>query len=251
MAESNGTPTKRAAHRSPNHPAFSLANALEKIKLVYDKDRRTPTTSAVIVGHLGYKHTDGPGGRALSCLRQYGLLEETAGNWKVSDAAFNILHLPDSDPEKAKLVREAALKPALYRMLRDDYPGGIPSDETLTSNLLRRGFNPLSIDFIIEDFRSTMQFAKVYDGLHTDGEEKSKMLNELLEPITSKTDKPQPFIIDQSSGKTYALDFEGTGKAVLTLTGEYTKEDLDDLKSYIDTSLKILHRSLAKKENLQ
>lgn len=46
------------------------------------------------------------------------------------------------------------------------------------------------------------------------------------------------------------MAFEGDGKAVLTLSGAYTEEDLDDLKSYLETTLKTLKRSV-KKETLQ
>src|SRR5580698_1746713 len=216
------TPPKKAGHRSPNYPAFDLATALEKVKAVYDNDKRTATTLSVIAGHLGYKHTDGPGGRALSCLRQYGLLEESAGLLKVSEAAYKLLVLPEEDAERPVLLKQAALKPNLYRQLHDDYADQIPSDATLKSNLINRGYNPDSLDTLIGDFRATMELAKVYDVSDNAAEEKSKMQTELVEPIISKTGKPQGFIIDQSSGKTYALDFEGTGRAVLTLTGEYT-----------------------------
>src|SRR5580700_9799405 len=121
-------PPKKATHRSPNYPAFSLAVAITKVKAVYDADKRTPTTPEVIAGHLGYKHTDGPGGRALSCLRQYGLLEESAGLLKVSEAAYKLLVLPEEDAERPVLLKQAALKPSLYRTLHDAFPDGIPSD---------------------------------------------------------------------------------------------------------------------------
>ncbi len=55
------------------------------------------------------------------------------------------------------------LRPNLYRSLHEEYPDGIPSDSTLRSNLVRRGFNPESIDGVIADFKSTMELAKVYD----------------------------------------------------------------------------------------
>lgn len=253
MAEDKATPTtpKKAAHRSPNYPAFDLTVALEKSRVIYDEDKRTATTPEVIAGHLGYKHTDGPGGRALSCLRQYGLLEESAGKLKVSDLAFNLLHLPNEDRNKAVLLKQAALRPNLYRALHEDYPDGIPSDPTLRSNLLNRGFNPDSIEGVIADFKTTLDIAKVYNGLHNEGEDESIMQTPLpATPETPNVHKPSIPLADTPTTKAYALAFEGEGKAVLTLTGSYTTEDLDDLKAYLDTSLKILKRSV-KKENVQ
>jgi hypothetical protein len=245
-------PPKKATHRSPNYPAFSLAVAITKVKAVYDADKRTPTTPEVIVGHLGYKHTDGPGGRALSCLRQYGLLEQAGSNWRVSDAAFNLLHLPESDPTRATLLREAARKPNLYRQLQDDYPDGLPSDAALKSNLLKRGFNPESLESVILDFRTTMALVKVADGLHNGAEDESKMENPpAIEQNQQKTPPPpKPPIIGQ---KAYEFAFAGEGKAELRILGAYSSEDLDDLDALLKTTLNGLRRSLkaAKAEPVQ
>lgn len=240
-------PPKKATHRSPNYPAFSLAVAITKIKAVYDADKRTATTPEVIVGHLGYKNTDGPGGRALSCLRQYGLLEQAGAYWRVSDAAFNILHLPADDPEKARLLREAALKPNLYRQLQDEYPDGLPSDAALRSNLLKRGFNPDSIESVILDFRTTMAFAKVADVSHNDGEEENIMEN----PAADSKPLVPPPLTKTPIQKAYAFAFAGNGNAQLLISGEYTVEDLEDLDLLLKTTLNGLRRSLAKQERVQ
>jgi len=248
MAEgtAQSAPAKRAAHRSPNYPAFGLGSALEKVRKVYDKDKRNPTTPLVIAGHLGYKQVDGPGGRAVSCLRQYGLLEESAGMLRVSDLAFNLLHLPAEDPERAVLMRQAALKPNLYRQLHEDYPNGIPSDSTLTSNLLKREFNPGSIADLIADFRDTMAVAKVYDVSENGDEDESKMDSQTNQAVTSKM--PPKITPQPGTGpiKQWLLTFEGDGNAVLTITAPYTAEDLDDLESTLTTGLKALRRSLKK-----
>ena len=244
------TPPKKAGHRSPNYPAFALAIALEKVKLVYDNDRRAPTTLQVIAGHLGYKHTDGPGGRALSCLRQYGLLEESAGLFKVSETAYKLLYLPDEDKDKPLLMKQAALKTNLYRQLHEDYPSQIPSDATLKSNLLHRGFNPDSLDTLIADFRSTMDDAKVYNVSDYEDVDESIMQTppEPAQPMSPTIPRATPHAApsDAPVEKSYSLAFEGEGKAVLTLTGAYTTDDLDDLEAYIATTLKILRRSVKK-----
>src|ERR1017187_9284572 len=104
MADENAAPTKtkKAAHRSPNYPAFDLTTALAKIRLVYNAEKRTPTTREVIAEHLGYSSTDGPGGRALSCIRQFALLEDAADKLRVSEIGFSLLHLPDEDPSRSE-----------------------------------------------------------------------------------------------------------------------------------------------------
>jgi hypothetical protein len=246
-------PEKKAAHRSPNYPAFDLGTAIARIRTVYDKDKRTPTTPEVIARHMGYTQTNGPGGRALSCMRQFGLLEDFSGKLRVSESAFSLLHLPEEDKNKAKLMREAALRPTLYRALFEDYPDGIPSDATLTSTLLGRKFNPPSIEGVISDFRLTMEVAKVYDVSGIGGEDESKM--QTLPPTPPGNPPPnsggKPLVpADPLTTKTYAYGFEGSGFATLTIMGPYTADDLDDLDASIQTSLKTLRRSV-KKETVQ
>jgi hypothetical protein len=144
-------------HRSPNYPAFSLKEAIEKIRLVYDKERRSPTTPEVVASHLGYSQgIGGPGGRALSALRQYGLLEDIDGKVRISDAAYAILHYPEVSPERIQALGSAINRPALFRELLAEYGESIPSDATLKHNLLKRDFNPSVIDDVIQIFRDTI-----------------------------------------------------------------------------------------------
>jgi hypothetical protein len=241
---------KKAAHRSPNYPAFGLVSALEKIRKIYESEKRTPTTADVIVSHLGYKHTDGPGGRALSCLRQFGLLEEHAGKLRVSDVAFSLLHLPDEDAEKAELLKRAALTPNLYRQLREEFPESAPSDPTLKSNLLRRGFNPDSVDGVIADFNATMEVAKAYDVSGNPPEGQSKM--QTPPSASGQIPPPNPPAPEPalSGTKVYAFAFAGAGRAELKVVGEYTIEDLEDLKTHLEVTMRALIRS-KKTESVQ
>jgi hypothetical protein len=62
--------------------------------------------------------TNGPGGRALSGLRQFGLLDESHGHYKISGLGFEILHYPGNSYERQQAVKKAALTPTLYKELR-------------------------------------------------------------------------------------------------------------------------------------
>jgi hypothetical protein len=119
---------------------------------------------------------------------------------------------------------------------------------------LIRGFNPEAIQGVIEDFKATMDVAKVYDVSENGTEVESIMQTPTpVPPVTEATISPQqdvPAGFMVTGNRTYAMAFEGEGKAVLTLSGVYTEEDLDDLKSYLDTSLKTLKRSV-KKDSIQ
>jgi hypothetical protein len=238
MSDSIEVRSKKATHRSPSYPFFNLEAAVDKIRRVYENERRSATTPSVIAQCLGYRHTDGPGGRTISCLRQYGLLEQVADNWKVSDAAFNILHLPDDDSERTRLLKAAATKPALYRQLREDYPEALPSDATLKANLVRREFNPDVLDWVVGEFRATMEFAKVYDGVKDGAEVVSAAL---VSPSIDLHIDPAPRSVNQ---KLYEYAFAGYGRAELRIVGEYTLEDIADLESLLKTTINSLKRSI-------
>ncbi len=241
--EDQVSPLKRKAHRSPKYPTFALPVALDKVRRVYDSERRTPTTADVIAGHLGYKYTDGPGGRALSGVRQFGLIEEMSGKLRVSDLGFSLLHLPEEDPERLGFLKISALNPNLYRSLHEEYPDHIPSDATLRSNLLKRGFNPDSIAGVLEDFRITMDFARIYEENSEITKENELSVSEKLQVIATTQYHNSDVQPIRASEKLYAFAFEGAGEASLRVSGEYTIEDLEDLKSFLDVTLRGLIRS--------
>jgi hypothetical protein len=167
---------KRKLHRSPNYPAFGLAEAIEKLRLIYKQEKRAVTTGEVVMTQMGHK-PDGRGYRALSALKQYGLLEEIDGKYRVSDRGFTVLHVPEGSPEKAEALKQAALGPALFRELVKNYGDELPSDVTLKSYLLlEKHFNPIWVDQFIRIFRGTFELAKMPSGgynlpLETRGED--------------------------------------------------------------------------------
>jgi hypothetical protein len=148
---------KKAMHRSPSYPMFSLKDAIQKAKIVYDNDKRSFTTPDVVAKHLGFaQHIGGPGGRTMSALRQYGLLEESGGKCRISDRAYTLIQFPEGSPERTQAIKSAIREPNLFNELLGEFSDGVPSDPALTSNLLKRGFNPEVIPEVIRVFRETI-----------------------------------------------------------------------------------------------
>jgi hypothetical protein len=223
--------------RSPNHPFFSLPEAIGKAKLVYDNEKRSPTTAGVILKHLGYAHTNGPGGRTLSGLRQYGLLDEAGGQYRISDVAFSILHYPEGSRERRDAIARAAMTPTLYHELRGQYPDGSASDDTLKAVLLKRGFNPAVLDNVIKDYRSTMALAEQQLVSYTDPAEGDKMPNQTPEVLPNVTPKPPvPGV------QTYSFALSPDSRAELSLRGNITPDDLALLRDHIELTIKALAR---------
>src|SRR5436305_14809569 len=90
---------KRKVHRSPSYPAFDLSKAIVKAEAIYNNERRSATTPEVLAAHMGYSAAVGPGGRAVSALGQYGLVEEAGGKYRLSDLGYTLVHFDHSSEE--------------------------------------------------------------------------------------------------------------------------------------------------------
>jgi hypothetical protein len=151
--------------RSPKHPFIPIDDAITRLRQIYQADRRAWTTYQAVLEHFGYSATaetgrSGTSGRTVAALGHYGLLDDENGQFRVSDLGFRILNLPDDSPERAQLVREAAMKPPIFKKVLTHYTGELPSDTALKSHLvLNEGFNPDSVDRFIRVFRRTIEVA--------------------------------------------------------------------------------------------
>lgn len=166
--ESEAEREKRKIHRSPSYPVFDLKEAIEKLADVYKAEKRSATTPDVVASHLGYGQAKGPGGRAVSALRQFGLLEDSNGKCRISDLGYTLIQYDRGSAEWKSAVMQASRFPALFSELVEAYPHSLPSDATLRNDLLHKGFNPSVITEVVSIFRSTMslvaQEGAVYNG---------------------------------------------------------------------------------------
>lgn len=155
--------------RSPNYPAISLAEAINRIAQVHQKERQHPAVKEVILKGMGYGGVHGTSLGALSAALKYGLLEQEGkgDDYRVSDRAVAILH-PHTPDEKAQAIRDAARAPALFSELLEHFKGDLPSDDNLRAYLVRRGFSQTSLPGVIQAFRDTMELvtpeSEVYTG---------------------------------------------------------------------------------------
>ncbi len=161
---------KQPSKRSPNYPFLSLEDSVEKVRIIYNRDKLSPASPDVIVSHLGYNKVHGTSRRVLSALKEYELLDELSDQrLRVSDEAYKILHSDINSPQGLNLLRNAALKPLIFFNVIEEYKGDLPSDQALSSYLvLERGFTPDGAQKFINVLRETVEFANItpsnYDG---------------------------------------------------------------------------------------
>jgi hypothetical protein len=142
--------------RSPNYPALSLAETVERVGRVFQKEHRHPSPKDVVIKGMGYGSVNGASLSALSAALKYGLLDRQGDQYRVSDRALTILH-PHTPEEKAEAIRAAAAAPPLFADMMKDFPGSIPSDENLRAYLIRRGFAAGALTSVIQAFRETLE----------------------------------------------------------------------------------------------
>lgn len=149
---------KAAKTRSPNYPAMSLEEALQRLRVIYDKQHRYPTTRDVLAKLLGYGGVNGASATVLSALGKYGLLEGHGEQLRVSEMGEDLVLYRKGDPQYDAALPDAALRPAFFRELRDQYPDGLPHEHSLRASLIKRGFNPKVIDSAVRAYRDTIEF---------------------------------------------------------------------------------------------
>ena len=157
---------KRARQRSPNYPAVSLPEAIERVRALYDADKRAGAPIDAALRHIGFNSRNGKALAVLSALRKFGLVEDSGGRIAPTQRAVTILAYPDGDQRKLDAVRESALSPEIYRSLHDRYsPNGyLPSDSTLKAELeAEMGFNPSAISAFAKDFKETLAYSGLLD----------------------------------------------------------------------------------------
>jgi hypothetical protein len=152
--------------RSPNFPAIPLADAIAKARKLYEKDKRASVSVKTVLVHLGFgEKLSGSSARVISALRQFGLLEEVGGQFRVTEAAARIFTLSEASPERTAAIQGAARKPAIYKDILGHYPDGLPSDAALGDYLiLEKKFNSASVETFIRVFKASNEFAKLTPG---------------------------------------------------------------------------------------
>ena len=151
--------------RSPNYPAFSLGAALDRARAIHKAEGKNAVAREAIAKHMGFGGLNGASATALSALGKFGLIENASdGEARITDLAMRIL-FPHTPEEKQAALEEAAFKPVLFAELREKWPDRAPTDESLRSYLVRRGFSEGALEQVIQFYRETLDIAVPKVGL--------------------------------------------------------------------------------------
>ena len=153
---------ERSRVRSPNYPGISLEEAILFTRRIYLSAHQTRMDKETLFGLLGYGGESGRSLSVLSALRKFGLIIGDSNGLQVSDFALQILE-PTNSIEEKNAIREAALKPEIFRDIFEFCGSSIPpNDEPIRAYLIRqRGFGQKGVGRFLKSFRSTIEFAEL------------------------------------------------------------------------------------------
>jgi hypothetical protein len=252
------------SHRSPGYPAINLEEALDKAKVMYQHDKRSSTTTAVLSSHWNYRATSSGAKLALAALKKFGLLDpvghKKSGQVKLSDLALHILlDTQEDSPEREKAIKTAALNPDIHRELWARWGPDIPSDATVKTYLvLEKGFNDVAVEDFLQEYKQTISFAKLdkSDKIMEDGSPANDgMSNEMDESADQRFRGSfvgsSPGLVRSPAGApgsvlNLPVPLIGGGLATLSVPIPLTQENFEYLTKMLVTMLEGMRRALVR-----
>jgi hypothetical protein len=235
--------------RSPNYPALSLPEALEKVRMVFERQHTHGAPREVVVKSMGYAGINGASATAISALHKFGLLEGRGDEVRISDRAMRYLN-PMSEAEREEAIRAAAYEPVLYRELSEKFPGRLPSEDVLRSYLIRNGFGPGAVSGIILGYRQTMELVDRPEGAYDSAQAITEPERAMPSPSPVSSAPAQagaPMTILDIKGNLRSLgrlDFPSGGFVQIVFSGAVDEEDALD---GVDTLVNWTRKQLAKR----
>lgn len=153
--------------RSPAYPHSGLAEAVGVVELLAAMADASHTVSlADAAVALGLKPKSSWLNLRLASLKKFGLIEDLPGGetrarqLRLTTTARILASLPPGDPIHRVMRKQAALRPPIYEDLWNRFgpilPGNVPMREYLVQE---RQFNPQSVEALLDNFRSTVEYA--------------------------------------------------------------------------------------------
>ncbi len=234
---------KMAKMRSPNYPAVSLREAIELVRQLWNKEKKTPVPGDVAVKAMGYTGLNGPARTKLSALKKYGLIEDAGGKIVISDLAMKILQYQVGSKEYKSAISKALVNPDIFSQLYEKYASA--SDEALRSMLVvEMNFSESGAINFISSFRDNIELARLNgisysSSIETEQENDDKIITE---PVVSKQSKKVPMDQNIEGMRQDVFSFK-EGTAVLQWPENLSEDSASDLEDWLNLIIKKAKRA--------
>lgn len=251
---------------SSRNPSLSLRKAVGYARKLKNEEGANFAPVAVAKRHWGYTALSGPGNRALAAMIQYGLVDVqgkgTDRTIRTSKLALIILDSPEAEQQKSAL-QEAALRPTMYRNLRETHMEEMPSRATLRWELTGKGdtseaqLTDKAVDRFLDLFLDTMEYSGLMNGMpETVGSDTEPEVDDPAEPA------PQPSLFDNVIGKSSSVPLSDSHHVILPLLAgngvqgalqvpmPLTRTQLDKIVSSIESAKQYLESLVVDSEDV-
>jgi hypothetical protein len=240
--------------RSPNYPAIGLAEAVEATRRLWTAESRTAVDIDTLAKAWGYNSVSGRVRSKLAAARKYGLVEDLSGGTRVSDLGLRVVAALPDDPSRLDALREAAMRPGLFRELYDTHLKA--SEQAIKSHLiLKKGFMEGGAREAAKAFRETIGIAELGDGGYNpssesgapDAEGDDMSQNQALVPASHFSMGPsapmRDYVVSTTGAppkvgaalvESWTLSVPRNVKAELRIYGDVKREDVMRLKKQIE-----------------
>jgi hypothetical protein len=235
-----------ARARSPEYPSISLKEAIDRVKMVYDKDYQNRLPKKVIAEHMGYKGLSGASLPILSALTKYGLLEGRGDETRVSDLAVALIAHAPGTPERMDALKNAAAFPDLFAELDERFPDSKASDQAIRSYLLTRKFIPGAADVAVRAYRDTKALVEAESAGYYGGEaeQESAVTPQVQMPLEERTvlHRSGSVIRPPAPGTLQEVFNLDEGPVTLAFPSELSPESYEELKAQLELFLRRAQR---------
>lgn len=239
-----------ARTRSPNYPAVDLQTAVDLVSKLEKFAQRHPVPADSAIEKAWSFKPGGHGYQCIAALRQFGLIQEEGSASKrhirLTDDAAKVVH---NHPERAAILRAAALRPKVHAAIAAKYQGALPPDDTIRTYLLfdyQPPFNPASVGEFLSQLRKTI----AYSGVDLSaGEAENVVIHPKPEYPAGRSPggvvtPPAPKRPPLTTGMTQAIFPLEEGEALLQMPTHLSKESFEDFEQWVALILKKAKRSI-------
>jgi hypothetical protein len=242
--------------RSPGYPSIPLHEAIDIVEKIWNSVRQNTVDREAAVKDMGYTGLTGHSSKMLSNLSHFNLVEKSGkGGIRVTDIAVRILHPRDPD-EKRQALREAAYNSELFGQIKEKFPDGFVSENSLRSYLMREGFADIAVAPAIRSYMETYGFLRQENAIESHDAPNQVVLNPsekadagvgIYHP-TVRLEAPRPVEAPPSSGakimsaeQVVFVEASGPEQYVkLVLAGQMDDSLLEALEDYVKRQKKRL-----------
>lgn len=156
--------TKARKPRSPAVPSRTLEDCLDDVKKLYREYSHAKFTKSEMGSVFGVSAATGPFAQRLFSIKEFGLLEQSGGDYSVSDTFMTLNSSDHGDARFKQAALEAIRRSEVFREAIDSASGKLPSVSAVAHRLeTQKRFNAERAKKAADVLEKSMRFAGVLD----------------------------------------------------------------------------------------